>query len=84
MQIYIAHYVIEHGSIGLEEEHWVLKETEKSNEIVSNEGSLVQKEASIDRLKVKLSDLFGVTNIVESNDVSGFVLNSSVNGCGTE
>lgn len=52
MQIYIAHYVIEHGNIGLEEEHWVLKETEKPSEIVLSEDSLVEKEAFIQRLKV--------------------------------
>ncbi|KAJ4897999.1 Proton pump-interactor 2 [Raphanus sativus] len=64
--IYIAHYVIEHGSIGLEEEHWVLKETDKSNEIVSNEDSLVQKEASIDRLKLMAVELNEVKKELEA------------------
>lgn len=50
MQICIANYVIEHGS--LEEEGWLLKETEKPGGITLSGDSLVQKEASIQRLKV--------------------------------
>ncbi|CAN8269308.1 unnamed protein product [Cochlearia groenlandica] len=52
--IYISHYVIEHGSIGLEEEDWVLKETEKEKTdemIVLSDDSLTKKETSIYRLK---------------------------------
>ncbi|CAD5323140.1 unnamed protein product [Arabidopsis thaliana] len=49
--IYIAHYQIEHGSIGFEEEDWVLKETEKADGIVLSEDSLAEKEASINRVK---------------------------------
>uniref|UniRef100_A0A1J3DHL7 Proton pump-interactor 2 n=1 Tax=Noccaea caerulescens TaxID=107243 RepID=A0A1J3DHL7_NOCCA len=51
--IYIAHYVIEHGSTGLEEEDWVLKETEKPDDglIRLSEDSLAKKEASIQSLK---------------------------------
>lgn len=54
MQIYIAHYVIEHGSTGLEEEDWVLKETEKPDDglIRLSEDSLAKKEAFIQSLKV--------------------------------
>ncbi|ESQ48441.1 hypothetical protein EUTSA_v10020348mg [Eutrema salsugineum] len=49
--IYIAHYVIEHGSTGLEEEDWVLKETEKPDGIIVSEDSLAKKETSIYSLK---------------------------------
>lgn len=42
---------MEHGSIGVEEENWLLKETE---ETIRSEDSLAQKEASIQRLKVNL------------------------------
>ncbi|KAL0717241.1 hypothetical protein Bca4012_066563 [Brassica carinata] len=64
--IYIAHYVIEHGSIGLEEEHWVLKETEKSNEIILSEDSLAQKEASVHRLKVMAEEMNEVKKELEA------------------
>ncbi|KAJ0249270.1 Proton pump-interactor 2 [Hirschfeldia incana] len=64
--IYIAHYVIEHGSIGLEEEHWVLKETEKSNEIILSEDSLAQKEASINRLKLMAVEMNEVKKELEA------------------
>lgn len=52
MQIYIAHYQIEYGSVGLEEEDWVVKDTDKPDEILLSEDSLAQKEASIIRVKV--------------------------------
>ncbi|EFH61338.1 hypothetical protein ARALYDRAFT_478964 [Arabidopsis lyrata subsp. lyrata] len=58
--MYIAHYQIEHGSIGLEEEDWVLKETEKPDGIVLSEDSLVEKEASINRVKSKAVELYQV------------------------
>ena len=58
MQIYIAHYQIEHGSIGFEEEDWVLKETEKADGIVLSEDSLAEKEASINRVKVNSNQSF--------------------------
>ncbi|KAF8100303.1 hypothetical protein N665_0227s0035 [Sinapis alba] len=64
--IYIVHYVIEHGSIGLEEEHWVLKETEKSSEIVLSEDSLAQKEASIHSLKLMSVELNEVKKELEA------------------
>ncbi|CAH8358236.1 unnamed protein product [Eruca vesicaria subsp. sativa] len=64
--IYIAHYVIEHGTIGLEEEHWVLKETEKSNAIVLSEESLAQKEASIHRLKLMAVEMNEVKKELEA------------------
>lgn len=55
MQIYIAHYQIEYGSIGFKEEDWVFKETEKPDRIILSEDSLAQKEASIHRVKVSLT-----------------------------
>ncbi|KAL0676251.1 hypothetical protein Bca4012_004232 [Brassica carinata] len=64
--IYIAHYVIEHGNIGLEEEHWVLKETEKPSEIVLSEDSLVEKEASIQRLKLMAVEMNEVKKELEA------------------
>nr|VDC81856.1 unnamed protein product [Brassica rapa] len=64
--IYIAHYVIEHGNIGLEEEHWVLKETEKPSEIVLSEDSLAEKEASIQRLKLMAVEMNEVKKELEA------------------
>lgn len=78
MQIYIAHYVIEHGSIGLEEEDWVLKETEKPDGITLSEDSIEKKEASIHRLKVSSNPSFHTPNIVESNDVRFFLPHQSM------
>jgi len=52
MQNYIAQYQIEYGSIGLEEEDWMLKETEKPDGII-----LSEKEASINRVKVNSNSL---------------------------
>ncbi|CAH2053648.1 unnamed protein product [Thlaspi arvense] len=62
--IYVAHYVIEHGSIGFEEEDWVLKETGKKTTL--SEVSLAQKDASIHRLKAKAVELHGVKNDLDA------------------
>ncbi|XP_010502759.1 PREDICTED: proton pump-interactor 2 [Camelina sativa] len=58
--VYIAHYQIEHGSIGLEDKDWVLKDVEKPDGIVLSEESLAQKEASINRVKSIAVELYEV------------------------
>ncbi|EOA33180.1 hypothetical protein CARUB_v100133261mg [Capsella rubella] len=49
--IYIAHYQIEHGSVGLEDEDWMLKDVEKPDGIILSEDSLALKEVSVNRVK---------------------------------
>ncbi|XP_010465483.1 PREDICTED: proton pump-interactor 2 [Camelina sativa] len=82
--IYIAHYQIEHGSIGLEDEDWVLKDTEKPDGIILNEDSLAQKEASINRVKSLAVELYEVKkeldaitwNISQVSDKMGKIQNN--------
>ncbi|CAA0405766.1 unnamed protein product [Arabidopsis thaliana] len=67
---YIAQYQIEYGSIGLEEEDWMLKETEKPDGII-----LSEKEASINRVKSMALELNEVKNELDAitwkiNDLS--------------
>ncbi|CAH8293737.1 unnamed protein product [Eruca vesicaria subsp. sativa] len=61
--IYTADYVIEYGSIGLEEEHWLLKDTKKT---ILNEDSLAQKEASIHSLKLMAVEMNEVKKELEA------------------
>ncbi|XP_018486121.2 proton pump-interactor 2 isoform X2 [Raphanus sativus] len=78
--IYTAHRVMEHGSIGVEEENWLLKETE---ETIRSEDSLAQKEASIQRLKLLAVEMNEVKkeaeaitrNIQQLNDKIGKIQN---------
>ncbi|CAA7015027.1 unnamed protein product [Microthlaspi erraticum] len=65
--IYIAHYVIEHGSTGFEEEDWVLKETEKPDGLIPlSEESLAKKEAFIQSLKAMAVELNEVRKEVDA------------------
>ncbi|EFH46739.1 hypothetical protein ARALYDRAFT_493672 [Arabidopsis lyrata subsp. lyrata] len=64
--IYIAHYQIAYGSIGLEEDDWELKETEKVDGIILSEDSLAEKEASINRVKSMVVELNEVKNEVDA------------------
>ncbi|KAJ0264129.1 hypothetical protein HA466_0025360 [Hirschfeldia incana] len=59
--IYNAHYVIEHGSIGLEDEHWLFKET------ILSEDSLAEKEAFIQRVKLMAVEMNEVKKELEAN-----------------
>ncbi|KAG2309807.1 hypothetical protein Bca4012_085091 [Brassica carinata] len=62
--ICIANYGIEHGS--LEEEGWLLKETEKPGGITPSGDSLAQKEASIQRLKLMAVEMNEVKKELEA------------------
>ncbi|CAA7029765.1 unnamed protein product [Microthlaspi erraticum] len=65
--VYIAHYVIEHGSTGFEEEDWVLKETEKPDGLIPlSEESLAKKEAFIQSLKAMAVELNEVRKEVDA------------------
>ncbi|KAG7548195.1 hypothetical protein ISN44_As12g033980 [Arabidopsis suecica] len=64
--IYIAHYQIAYGSIGLEEDDWELKETEKLDGIILSEDSLAVKEASINRVKSMAVELNEVKNELDA------------------
>ncbi|XP_010487352.1 PREDICTED: proton pump-interactor 2-like [Camelina sativa] len=82
--IYIAHYQIEHGSFGLEDGDWVLKDTEKPDGIILSEDSLAQKEASINRVKSIAVELYEVKkeldaitwNISQLSDKMGKIQNN--------